>query len=144
MITRNQIMDAVKTRLENMDTVKSVSRRYKEFSQIPVTEMPYVMLTKPREMYPSRAISSLPPIRNYKLDITILLSDGIDPNNTPDELLCDILDDMDLVLKPPVGSQTQTLGGLVDHCYIEGEIICVPGDLDGIGMIQVPLIIVVP
>jgi hypothetical protein len=38
----------------------------------------------------------------------------------------------------------QTLGGLVFACYIEGAIRRFSGDLDGIEMVIVPLIVLLP
>ncbi len=146
MITRNQIMDALMEVLEdNMPSIVEFTRRFKDLPSIATSaQMPYLMLTKPREQYPARAITQLPAKRTFRADITIALSAGTDQNGEPDRALCDILDQLDLALRPPVGSETLTLGGLVDHCYIEGDIICVPGDLDGIGMIQIPIVILVP
>lgn len=38
----------------------------------------------------------------------------------------------------------QTLGGLVDHCRIEGSVFKDPGDLDGDGLLIVPVKIMLP
>ncbi len=145
VITRNQIMDALKALIEDMDTIALVSRRFQEFTSLSGSaEMPYAMICKPKESYPQRAITGLPPKRTWTVEIIIYISVGNDQTDTPDETVNDILDELDFTLKPGVGKEVQTLGGLVDHCYIMGDIICVPGDLDGIGMIHVPLEIVVP
>jgi len=37
-----------------------------------------------------------------------------------------------------------SLGGMVDHCWVEGETLKDPGDLDGQGLIIVPLNILLP
>ena len=144
-VTRNQIMNALKAILSDMSSIATVTRRFSEFNSISGSaQMPYLMLSKPKEMYPVRAITGLPPKRTFMVDITIYISAGQDQSSVPDEKVCDILDDLDLALKPPVGQEALTLGGLVDHCYINGEVICVPGDLDGIGLIMVPIEIVIP
>lgn len=146
-ITRNQIMDALKDLLEDemSGTIKTFTRRYKEFTSTSMSaEMPILMICKPKESYPQRKITSLPPIRTWMVEIIINISTGQAQNSIPDEMVCDILDLLDSALRPPTGSEVLTLGGLVDHCYIMGDIICVPGDLDGIGMIHVPLEIVLP
>ncbi len=142
---RNNVMTALEDILKTMDTVQTVTRRFAEFTGPSMSaQFPYLMLTKPKEVYPPRAISSLPPKRTFKIDITIYLAFGLDQQGVPDDQLNDILDELDWVLRPPPGSPTLTLGGLVDYCYISGDVICVPGDLDGIGMIVVPIEIIVP
>ena len=145
-ITRNQIMDALLAQFEdNMTTVKFFERKFQEFSQTPMSgDMPILMLCKTKENYPPRAIKSEPPKRTFTVEAIIYISAGQDQNATPDETVCDIMDDVDLALRPVGVNKTQTLGGLVSHCYIEGDVICVPGDLDGLGMIHVPLTIVLP
>ncbi len=144
--SRNDIMDALLSLLEsNMPSIVTFTRKYKEFSNTSLSsEMPYLMLCKPREQYPARPIKSLPAKRSFTTEIIINISAGIDQNSIPDETVCDIMDELDLALRPTQGNQTQTLGGLVDHCYIEGDVICVPGDLDGLGMIHVPVTIMLP
>jgi hypothetical protein len=146
LITRNQIMDALKSQLsDNMTTVKNFVRKYQEFSNTSLSaEMPLLMICKPKESYPQRAITGLPPKRTWTVEIIINISVGQDQSVIPDETVCDIMDDLDNALRPPTGQDVLTLGGLVDHCYIMGDVVLIPGDLDGIGMIHVPLEIVVP
>lgn len=51
-------------------------------------------------------------------------------------------------LKPlpndPGFPKRNTLGGLVHHCYISGQLFKDPGDLDGQGMMVVPIKLLVP
>ncbi len=145
-VTRNQIMDALLAQLEdNMPSIEQFSRRFVEWASISDSaQMPYLMLTRPRETYPQRAITGLPPKRTFKCDVTIYIASGKDQSVIPDELVCDIMDEIDVSMRPPIGQEVLTLGGLVDHCYVMGEIIEVPGDLDGIGLIMIPLEIVIP
>jgi hypothetical protein len=62
----------------------------------------------------------------------------------PTERLNDYLDALEAVLRPAPGQPTQTLGGLVHHCFIDGEILKVPGDDDGQGMAVIRITILVP
>ena len=145
VVTRNQIMNALLALFDDMKTVTTVSRRFKDMTQTSQSAlMPYLALTRPKEIYPPRASIQLPPKRTWTCFAEIFLSVGQNQSVIPDEAVCNIMDEIDAVIKPPVGKQVQTLGGLVDHCYIEGEVIEVPGDLDGIGFIRIPIKIVVP
>jgi len=49
-----------------------------------------------------------------------------------------ILDALEAALNPANGAR-QTLGGLVSHCRIEGAVLKDPGDLDGDGLLWVPI-----
>ncbi len=146
MITRTQIMNALLAQLQSMGAIATFTRRFSEFTGLsPSAQMPYLMLTRPREMYPQRPAIGLPAKRTFKCMVDIYLAVvGQDPNTIPDDAVCTIMDQLDIALKPPTGKEVQTLGGIVDHCYIVGEVIEVPGDLDGIGMIRVEIEIVVP
>ena len=49
-----------------------------------------------------------------------------------------VLDAIDAALAPS-GEARQTLGGLVSHCRVDGTVMRDPGDLDGDGMVIVPI-----
>lgn len=69
------------------------------------------------------------------------------PKGTPGiTIINPLLDAIDVALAPPPGTGKQTLGGLVDHCWVEGETTKNTGDTDedGQGGFSVPLKIVIP
>lgn len=71
--------------------------------------------------------------------------DAKDPTTIGASQINNILDALDAVLGPQVGPLgRQTLGGLVHSCRIEGDPFSDPGDLDGDGLIVVPVRIVMP
>ena len=55
-----------------------------------------------------------------------------------------ILDALDWALRPDCPDGCCTLGGLVAHAAIEGEVVKDPGDLDGKALLTVPVRILVP
>ena len=67
--------------------------------------------------------------------------DGLTPGKVENNLILDAIED---ALRPPPGQETQTLGGLVHHCWIEGDVFRDSGDLDGQGCITVPIRVLVP
>lgn len=69
---------------------------------------------------------------------------GKDPSAVPATTNNQILDALEAILAPPPGYETQTLGGLVHHCWMDGNILKVPGDIDGDGLIVVPVHMLVP
>lgn len=144
-VTRNAVMDALLNLLKTMKGFNGFSRRFSMYDKLSGSAaMPYLMLCKPKEIYPPRQISALPAKRTFYVEVIIYISDGKNQASVPDTVVNDIMDKLDEVLRPIPPLQTQTLGGLVDHCYIAGDITLVPGDVDGIGQMLIPLEIVVP
>lgn len=86
----------------------------------------------------------MPSKRTFMAEWYIYHRVGKDPNAVPAKTNNEILDAIEAVLKPAAGQETQTLGGLVHHCWIDGNILKVPGDIDGDGLIVVPIHILVP
>jgi hypothetical protein len=75
----------------------------------------------------------------------IALNTGKDPTAVPDMAGNPILDAVELAFTPDSPHQnTFTLGGLVHHCWIDGRITKVPGDLGDQGLIVVPISIIIP
>lgn len=145
--TREEIFTALFTLLKGIKGVKTCSRRFTTFDNISQSSMmPYLILCTPKETYPQRAISALPAKRTFQSEIIVWFATGQnqDKNYFPDTFINNFMDSLDEILAPIPPRDTQTLGGLVDHCYIKGDITRVPGDLDGLGMIHIPLEIVVP
>lgn len=56
----------------------------------------------------------------------------------------DYLDLVDQALAPPAYTTLQQLGGLVNSCWIEGTVDVDTGELDGNGMVVIPIKILVP
>jgi hypothetical protein len=50
-----------------------------------------------------------------------------------------LLDAVDAAPPPSKMTGRQTLGGLVSHCYIDGETMKDPGDIDGYGIAVIPV-----
>jgi hypothetical protein len=67
-----------------------------------------------------------------------------DPQATPASVNNAILDAVEAQLSPDSADGCCTLGGLVAHCWIEGEVFKDPGDLDGQALLIVPIRMLVP
>lgn len=89
-------------------------------------------------------VRGLPPKLTLNASWLIYQNAGADPNAVPASLNNLILDAVQAAFPNPDGDQVQTLGGLVDRCWINGRIFKDPGDLDGQGLIIVPIQILIP
>lgn len=93
-------------------------------------------------------VSKMPYKRAFKASWIVYQQTGKDKNAVPAIENNLILDAIELALKPrpqdPGYPQRNTLGGLVHHCFIDGEIFKDPGDIDDQGMMVIPFTILVP
>ena len=109
-----------------------------------VASFPALFVQSTGTHYPPRDVRGLPPKRTISAEIWVYTDVGKDPNANPEQALNDIVDAIEAALAPNVITDVQTLGGLVSHCWIEGEIEQFPGVLDGIAKAIIPVKILVP
>jgi len=115
----------------------SVSRRLKLWSDVPKTDRPALFMVCHGETSLYRA-ENLPAYQ--KLNVRLFVyTDSADTSQIPDTDISVILDAIDAALSPGPGEQRFTLGGLVSHCRVDGEILRDPGDIDHDGLIIVPI-----
>lgn len=73
---------------------------------------------------------------------------GIDSTTPGADAIYDLIEKVEACFEPSPSSSLATinLGGLVTHCWIEGDGLIVPGDIDpnGQGMATLPLNILIP
>ena len=71
----------------------------------------------------------MPPAVTMNVDLFICIDAGKDQSIAPITILNALVDAGEAAIAPnPLGKQT--LGGLVSHCWIEGNIMKNPGDID--------------
>jgi hypothetical protein len=96
-----------------------VSRVFKLLKDCNDAELPGAYLVCDDELY--KSVQGLPPKRTLRADIYLYCSSP-DPNISPDIQLSYGIDAIEAILAPDPVTQVQTLGGLVQHAYIAGEI----------------------
>lgn len=109
-----------------------------------ISEFPALFLNAVGNHYPAPENRHLPPKRTLAYEIWIYSSAGKDPNAVPESALNDLVDAVEAALAPSVVTNVQTLGGIVSHCWIEGQVELFSGVLDGIAKAIVPVKILVP
>lgn len=116
----------------------TVSRRLKLWSDTPKSQRPALFVTEHHEQV-SWQSETLPLKTTLCFDLFVYIDSG-DVNTTPAISLNIIMDAIETALKPAPGEgDRQTLGGLVQHCRVDGQILKDPGDLDGDGLLWAPL-----
>jgi hypothetical protein len=152
MISRETIIAALCARLattqfatpvNSCDTWATLSRRLKLWSDVPATDQPALFVAEHGENI-AYASENLPGKTTLNVDLFVYIAAGRDPERAPARALNVVLDGLCAALAPDPASGRQTLGGLVQHCRIEGRIVKDPGDLDGQGLALVPVRILAP
>jgi len=117
------------------------NRRIQTSDQIPAELMPALLQGVGPEEF--KVSPGLPPRRTLSANWLIYYK----PNHTPlttDPLTNAIMDGVESVFVPDSLNGTVTLGGLVAHAWIEGEVFKAAGDLNDQAMIVVPIKLLIP
>ena len=115
------------------------SRQARLFDDLPAT--PALCQSEPGEEV--IRLAGQPPRRVLLASWTVHHATG-DPDAAGTTTNNLILDALDAALRPDSPDGCCTLGGLVAHAWIEGEITKDPGDLEGHALMVVPVRILVP
>jgi hypothetical protein len=144
-VTREAVMTALFNLVIGVHDFARTGRRLVLWDDVPATERPALYMLEHNEAYshPSETL------QKRELHATLFVyTDAKDATIVGATQINTILDELDAALTPSgrdafVGNR-QTLGGLVSHCYIDGEVVKDPGDLDGDGLLIVPIRILLP
>lgn len=118
------------------------SRRLKLWSDVPLDQRPACFLFEGGREARAWQQSAVPR-RTIEVKLFIY-TNAKDPNAIGAAALNNIMDALDTALAPPMGQSVNTLGGTAAWARIDGDIMKDPGDLDGDGMMIVPVKISLP
>ena len=122
---------------------KTASRRLRLWSDVNASDKPAIFVVQRPQNYVN-ASTATPAKVTLEAEIIIYTNAGKDPNYVGATDLNNLVDAVDVALAGNPVTGNQTLGGLVNHCWIEGKIFIDPGDLDGDGLAIIPVKITVP
>lgn len=123
-------------------TFKEISRRPKLWEQ--ATVKPCLFLAQPEDDVVHKNGTATPGETTMDFDVIVYIDTGLDPNTVPDTLVNNCIDLIEAAIAPPNPLQAQTLGGLVNRTWIDGQITRVPGYIDGRGIIFMTIRVLVP
>jgi hypothetical protein len=141
--TREQAMEALYALLQQTPGVVTFGRRLKLWNAVPAEMQPALYLVEHSEARlanlrgtPGR-LQLIANIFLYVKTTDAEVIGGIELNN--------LLDAIEATIAPADPKvNVQTLGGLVNRCWINGTIIKDPGDIDGQGLAIIPINILFP
>jgi hypothetical protein len=135
-----QALEAQLAKVKNVYPFKTVSRRARIWTNVTPAEQPAIFLVKVRETL-DQTTWGAPRYRLAYLALCYLRADAA-PNLIPEVEINKVLDAVDGVLLATPPGEKQTLGGIVENCWIEGDIMIDTGILDQQIVIVIPVSIV--
>lgn len=141
---REPIMQALKAALQNaLPEFNTVTRRLRAPDSFRDPDCPALMIDETAELVQQTG-QHAPSKTTISVNLWVVLKNGMNQNDEPMAVLNDILDRVDAALRPLPMQDSFTLGGLVDHCRIEGSIEKDAGEIGKIAIAIVPLKILIP
>ena len=119
-MNREKIYSALFKLLKNIQIINTFDRILLHWDDVSPSMQPALFLTQTNQV--AQQVTGFP--TKYVLGAKVYLYTHRDTNGIiPTAQLNDILDAMDEALRPvPSPTNKQTLGGLVEHCWIDGAI----------------------
>jgi hypothetical protein len=145
--SRESIAVALFNLLQTASGFNYFSRRPQLWDKTPAYPALYLGMEPQAENYKYDHDISTPQVITLNFIAIIYINVGLDPNVIPDTLINNLLDSIDSALAPQYPSQGsgQTLGNLVHSVWIsDKDILRVPGYLDGVGTVFVPIRVLCP
>jgi len=138
-VTREPIYAALFAKLAAAAPFVTTSRRLKHWTDTPGSEQPALFMAQKREsVQPNTQGPGLPP--KYLLEVDVYVYAKARSNTAPGPLINPLLDAIDTALAGvPASNGKQTLGGLCEHAWVEGEIETDEGTLGDQAVAVVPV-----
>jgi hypothetical protein len=108
-----------------------------------VADQPAVFVVDAEEQFPERSYN-MPRADTMAAEIWIYTKGTERADSSRPKALNALLDAVETVLAPSPITNTQTLGDVVEHCWIEGRLDKAPGHTDGQAVAVIPVIMLVP
>jgi hypothetical protein len=144
MINREAIYNALLAQLATSAAFLTVSRKPLTPDQLTPDMQPCLMLEEVKETAEPRP-RGLPAKWTLDVDLGIYYYFESQPETpgvydpSPSTMLNNLIGAVEAALAPDPATGLQTLGGLVSHCWIEGEVVKSPAYLQGQGAAIVPV-----
>ena len=145
-ITREQIAIALFNLVNINPPFVSASRKFIGWENYPPSQQPAILLTNNPKRADHADQSTAKGITKWQLHklIWIYCQHSPDQGTVPESQLNLLVETVDDALRPLAGYQRQTLNGLVENCYIDGDIEQDPGwspnDIQGVAVIPVRIV----
>ncbi len=140
-MNREAIYSALFAKVSTSSAFVTASRRLRHWSDVGSAEQPAIFMVQKSET--TQRIKGLPPKWTFSVELFVYVH-APDDLSPPASSLNPLIDAIEAALAPVVPTDSQTLGGLVDHVWIAGKIETDEGALGGQAVAIIPLSIIVP
>ena len=135
---RETIYSALFTLVSSVPGLVTTSRRLVHWSDVSPEMQPALFQAQINQAAQPRP-EGLPTRWTLKADIWLYVNTGQDPGAIPAILLNNFMDAIEAALAPSLVTGKQTLGGLVSHCWIAGEVLTDEGTLGPQAVAAIPI-----
>lgn len=141
MITRETIYAALFSVVSTSAGYITKRRKPEHWDNISPPDMPAIFMAQMGEHVKQQR--GLPAVWELDVELYVYVHTNGDANHTPAQLINPLLDAICTALAFDPATGTNTLGGTVHHCWIEGKVTTDEGALGEIGVAIVPIKILV-
>jgi len=138
MTGRENIFSALFSLVSGVPGLVTTSRRLVMWTDVLPEQQPALYQAQ-RNQHSQPRPAGLPLKWTLLADLYLYVNCGGDPQALAAPLLNNFLDAIEAALAPPVGKPFQTLGDLVQHCWICGEVITDEGTLGAQAVAIIPI-----
>lgn len=142
MIARETLYTTLFDLVRSCNGLKSSSRRLKHWGDVAHTDQPALFQVQRTES--AKITTKIPTVWTLRVDLVIYGHNSGQDSVAPMSTLNPIVDEIVAKLLPAGGVEEQTLGGLVERCRIEGEILTDEGALGDQAIVVIPITLFVP
>jgi hypothetical protein len=142
---REGIYAALFAKFDGITGMPTKSRRLMHWADVLAVQQPALFQAQKSEIVVQSR--GLPPKWQLDLDLYLYVHAGDDPGSVPTTVLNPLIDAIEAALAPDNvrdGQNVLTLGGLVSHCWISGQIQTDEGALGAQSIAIIPISILVP
>ena len=139
-MNREAVYSALFNKLRDVAPFRVTSRRLQHWSDVAPADQPALFIAQRNEVV--NPVPGLPYVWELRVDVYVYANTRDDRTRAPAEILNPIVDAVVAALAPsPVTGNKLTLGGLVEHCWIEGEIVTDEGVMGDQGVVIIPVVL---
>lgn len=136
-VTREAVDAALFAKLGGVAGFVTTARRFRHFADVAPADQPALFLVRRGEQV--QRVPGMPPVYLVSYDALLYANTHGDTSVPPSSILNPLLDAVEAALQPDAITNKQTLGGLVQHAWIEGQIETDEGMLQEQGYALIPI-----
>jgi len=146
-VSRETVYAALFALVTSVPGIRTQSRRLIHWADVNAADQPALFQVQSHQA-PQQTGRGMPPKWLLRAELYLYANAGSDPHVIPAQQLNTLIDAIEAALKPATGNDiiqnVQTLGGIVSHCWLDGEIEVFDGALGEQAVAIVPISILVP